>query len=190
MRKCKILAFNGDVGIKTENGTYTGLLGLMQQRKADLYLKGLTDHDVDEPWLLKSATIESEIISFGHSIFDKNDVSYFDLINNFNVGLKLLSIYLAALLIIVIFGLIINEVNFNVRSSKGVSRRRRMIKRRKSFFKKILTTFRSFNQTNKFTPICLFFIFLHMFFWFTQLFLVNNIKTNKVSNTKTLEGFN
>ena len=39
LRKCSIIGHR-EMGVKLDNGTYTGVLGLLQRKKADLYMKG------------------------------------------------------------------------------------------------------------------------------------------------------
>ena len=108
-------------------------------------------------------------------IVNENKVSNFDLIDNFiELDIKLVSIYLVALFLI--FGLLLNAINENF-NFKTVARKKSFEKRFFPF-KSIL---KSFNQTKKLNAICIFFIFIHCFFGFTQLFLTNNIKTSKVS---------
>lgn len=48
-----------------------------------------------------------------------------------------------------------------------------------SLSKNVQLIFISF-EVKKFSTITIFILFVHLFFWFTQLFLTNNIKTNKV----------
>ena len=136
-------------------------------------LKAESDYLNEPSFLLKTISMESEEIRFGHSIDDKDaeDVSYFDLIHNFKLPISLLAIYLAAFLVIIFIGFAFHEITQKIKCKAF---------KKKRLIKKLATILRLFFSGNKFFTIGVFFVFVLLFIWFSQLFLTNNIKTNKV----------
>ena len=105
-----------------------------------------------------------------HFLQDQKRVSYFDLLSNFNVGLALLLTYLASFLAILNLFFLINELTNRIRfEGKG----------RVRFFKRALL-FLNGLRNKRVSAIAVFFLSVRLFLWLTQLFLTNNIKTNKV----------
>lgn len=137
-----------------------------------MYLRGAPDY-LHEEWLTKSGPIYSEKIIIGHLIRDRDDSAYFDLLENFNVGLALIAIYLLSFCGILAFALLINELNHRVQFGT---------KSRMNILKQITSAMDKF-QNKRLTAISLFLLFVHLFLWLTQLFLTNSIKTNKVVGT-------
>ena len=111
----------------------------------------------------------------GQQIYKQSGVSFFDLMDNFKVATSLLSIYLAALLAVLLIGVCIRRLAYWVRF--GASR---MPKLFRGNFK-----YRKLGFI-KFPALAIFVLFVGQFLWLTQLFLTNNIKTNKVVTILTV----
>lgn len=58
LRKCTIIGERA-LGEKSKNGTYTGILGLLQSNQVDLFLKGESEF-IDEVWLKKTLPMRTE----------------------------------------------------------------------------------------------------------------------------------
>ena len=89
--------------------------------------------------------------------------------DNFKVALSLLSIYLAALLAILLIGVCIRRLAYWVRFGAPIKP-----KLFRGYFKDQKLGFM------KFPALAIFVLFVGQFLWLTELFLTNNIKTNKV----------
>lgn len=146
--------------------------GLLQSKKVDLFLKGEADV-INEKWLHKTWPFGVEQIFLFYGLNERADVSFFDLIENFMIGLQLTAIYLAASLSVLFLCLIINEITAGFISS-------RKFQLPKKFTNKIDLAVKSL-EIRKLSTIGVFALFVHLFFWLTRLFLINNIKTNKAS---------
>lgn len=99
----------------------------------------------------------------------KKNVNYYDLALNFNFGYSILLSYLFILFMVTLFCLLISRLTIKIDGRF----------RRKSLISKCVILFEHLFGTS-FLPINIMLLFLSLFFWFTQLFLTNNIKTNKV----------
>ena len=93
-------------------------------------------------------------------------MSYFDLLDNFNVGLTLLSTYIFSFFAILSLAFLINKLTHRIRGTANSPKR-------------IALALNSF-ELKRLSAMGLFVLFVHRFLWLTQLFLTNNIKTNKV----------
>ena len=141
----------------------------LQSRKADLYLRGEPDY-LHEDWLRKSVPIQMEQVIVGHSLMpNENKVSFFNLLNNFNLGITLSAVYFCSFVGILAFSLLINEF----------SHRLRFEERPVNLFKRITSSVNSFG-VKQLSAIGVFVLFVHLFFWLTENFLTNNLQTNKV----------
>ena len=110
-------------------------------------------------------------VIIAHPIQDKNrQISYFNLLDNFKLGFALSALYLLSLLAVMASGLLINALTHRIRF--GGQRIVRLSKR----FALVLNSFKK----KKLSAIGLFVLFVQLFCFNTQLFLTNNIKTNKV----------
>lgn len=104
-------------------------------------------------------------------------MSFFDLIDNFNIGLGLFSIYFFVVLFSSIFYL------FIIQSFVGIT-----FKNLKNFknikFKSLFDIF--YANKSRLSLSSIFLVCFSLFFYFTQLFITNQIKTMKVvvSNLK------
>lgn len=141
----------------------------IQSKRADLYLRGEPDY-LHEDWLAKSVPIKMERVTFGHSIRDRNAVSIFNLLSNFNVGIGLFAVYGLSFLAILAFAFLLDELTrrrrFGGRGTVRLSQR-------------IASVARSF-EMKRFSTIGVFVLFVHLFLFITEHFLTNNIQTNKV----------
>lgn len=141
----------------------------LQTHRIDIFLKGVPDF-VDEPWLFRTPALGMEKTRLFHQVNRKSDGAFFDLMDNFNVGVLLISIYLAALLAALLAGLCIRRLAYQVRF--GTSRKPKLFRYfadRKLGFKK-----------THLPALSVFALCVGEFFWLTQIFLTNTIKTNKV----------
>lgn len=137
------------------------------------YLKGETQF-IQEQWLKHSWPLKTERIILGHRIFS-NGVSFNDLMRNFAFGYKIILSYLVTLVVLTAVFLVLSKVTFKIRFRN----KRNIIS---NFF--VLMALFVKNQ-RRFVYIRCFCLFLTIFFWFSLLFVTNNIKTNKVSEIET-----
>ena len=107
---------------------------------------------------------------FGHTIADRSDVAFFNLLDNFNVGFTLLAIYLCSFVAIFAVAFLIN----------GLSKRIQFGARRTVQLSKQIASAAASFEVTQLSAIGVFVLFVHLFVWVTRLFLTNNIKTNKV----------
>ena len=134
----------------------------LQTKRIDFLLKPEPDI-VDEPWLLRSPTTKIEQVRFGHLVLSVRDDAYFDLMNNFKLGVSLIFTFLTTMFIALLIGVCIRRLAYLVRF--GASRTPKL-------FRGYFT-----DQTSGFFPALLIFtLFVSQFLWFTTLFLTNNIK--------------
>lgn len=119
----------------------------------------------------KSVPVQMESVAVLNVIQGRSGLAgFFNLLNNFNIGLTLTLVYMLSTFGMIVFAFLFNEFVLRVRSE-----RRRKIR----ISKRIALAVRSF-AVKRLSAIGLFVLFVHLFFWFTQLFLSSNIKTNKV----------
>ena len=104
---------------------------------------------------------------------EQKEVSFFNLLGNFKVGFTLAATYFLSFLGILALSFLINELTHRIRFEETV------VRRRPKLFKRIVSALKSFG-VNRLSAIGIFVLFVHQFIWVTQLFLTNNIKTNKV----------
>ena len=134
-----------------------------------MYMRGQPEY-LEEDWLAKTVPLRMENIIIGQFIREKKAVSFFNLLNNFNVGFSLSAIFLLSLIGILSCSFLINEIIRRIRFE-----RRRTVK----ICKRIASAVSSFG-VKRLSAIGIFVLFVHLFLWLSQLFLINNIKTNKV----------
>ena len=136
-------------------------------------MRGEPDY-LHEDWLTKSAPIHMANVIIGHPITDeKKNLAFFNLLNNFNIGITLSSLYLLSFIGILVCSFLLNRLAYRVQ----FGRRRR--KRAFEISKRIALLLGKFRK-ERFTAVGLFVAAIHLFLWWTILFLTNNIKTNKV----------
>ena len=136
-----------------------------------MYLRGEPDN-LHEKWLAKSVPIMMENPMVIHTIKEQK-VTFFNLLNNFNVGFTLVATFFLSFLGILAFSFFFNELTHRVRFGETV------VRRRPKLFKRIASAWNSLG-VKRLSAIGIFVLFVHQFIWVTQLFLTNNIKTNKV----------
>lgn len=168
LRKCRILGGVTHVGIKLANSTFTGALGLLQSKRADVWIRPEPNYH-NEPWLGFSKPIMMEKLVVGQAIKPQGTV-YYNLLNNFNVGFSLTITFLSSILIILALSFLLNDLTHRIRFRD---------QRRIEISKRIALALGRF-QSKRLSAIAVFVLFVHIFIWQTQLFLANNIKTNKV----------
>lgn len=136
----------------------------------DLYLRGQADH-LHEEWLAKSLPVQLSSALVGHAVY-RDKYKVFDLLHNFNIGFALISAYLFSFVGILVIALLINRINHRIQFGRqeGTDKIR----------KKIISVWVAFQENNQHSAVGLFVLFIHLFLWLTQIFLINNIKTNKV----------
>ena len=108
-----------------------------------------------------------EGVLVAHPIRDQK-TSFFNLLDNFNIGITLSAVYLLSFFGILLFSFLIKELALRTRQRRPVELSKRITLAMSSFKMKQLSA------------IGLFVLFVHLFLWQTELFLTNNIKTNKV----------
>ena len=125
-----------------------------------------------EDWLAKSVPIKLSSVMVGHAIHqDRDEVSFFNLLDNFNFGLNLSVIYLLSLIAILVISFFINLTSHRIRFGR---------RRTGKISKEIVSTLGSFRRNRLPAAMDIFILFVNLFFWLSQLFLTNNVKTNKV----------
>ena len=120
--------------------------------------------------MAKTVPIQMESVALLHVIPDQDKLSYFDLLDNLKVGFKLTATYLVVFLVTLALSHLLNELTYRIRFGCGRSTR---------IQERILGAFKSLGVP-RLTAVGLFVLFFQLFLWFSQLFLTNNIKTNKV----------
>ena len=154
----------------------------MKQKLISLSLASTGEADVvHEDWLHKTWPFGVEQIYLFYGLNERKDVSFFDLIENFMIGVQLTAIYLTASLSVLLLCLLINEITNGFASSRQFVVPRRI-------GQKIDLAVKSL-EIRKLSTIGVFALFVHLFFWLTRLFLQNNIKTNKVRSETSRERF-
>lgn len=98
---------------------------------------------------------------------EQESFEYFDLAENFNFGLKIMSIYVCIILIIGFVVFMINKLN-NGKNTRNYER-----KYAKSKFIILLEYF----SASKCWPIRIISLFLVLFMWFSLIFVTSSIKT-------------
>lgn len=105
---------------------------------------------------------------------DLKSVSYFDLIENFNIGFQNYIFYFLCILVTSVFYLVFSFLVAKINGPYAETN--------EGDFKisKILAIFST--SEVRLSAIGVFLLFFHLFIWFAQLFLTNNIKTNTASD--------
>ena len=91
---------------------------------------------------------------------------YFNLLDNFNVGLALIAFYVLSFFACLALFLLLNELSHRVRFADG---------REVEISKRMAMAFGKF-RNKTLSAVALFVLFVCQFLWFTQLLLTNNIK--------------
>ena len=163
-----MIAGSFELGIKQANSTFTGMLGMLQLKTVDAYLRAQPVY-LDEDWVAKSVPVHSESVIAGHPIHGgKGVIYYYNLLNNFNVGLSLFLIFSLSILGVLLLTFLINEIT-RLLKAKPLRRRAPKLAQRIASAVSSLTVRRR-------SAIGLFIVSVHLFLWITELFLTNNIK--------------
>ena len=118
--------------------------------------------------------MESAVLS--HPIRDQKTFAFFNLLNNFDIGLTLSATFLLSIVGILSLAILINELTHRIRFERSFrSENRRTANARKGIALAV-----SIFNVKRCSAIGIFFLFVQLFFWMTELFLGNNIKTNQV----------
>lgn len=116
-----------------------------------------------------------ERVLIGHIIFEDRERPYFDLISNFTVGCELTLYYLTAFLAIFLCFSVL------VTLARRVGTPTCHENATKSVFQSSLTMLKYFVcEKQSLSSIEVFLLTLNVYIWANQLFIGNNIKTNKV----------
>ena len=101
---------------------------------------------------------------------NRKNVRFFDLAENFRFEFDLVLSYFATLFVVLLLALFISRLTLkiNIRHFKM-----------ENIYSKLSLCWKHLFRSNIW-PIKIALLFLTLFFWYTQLFLANNIKTNKV----------
>ena len=171
-RKCKIIGM--DVFAERHpNGSFSesvGVLGLLKSKSVDIYLKG-EPQNLDLPgsysWLKSTIPFKSEGFHVGHQIFKTNNIDYFDVIKNANIGLKF-ALYCSSFLLLSLL-LCFSVVKLaNKLQSKQIK------------FKYVLSNEILNSRPLRLSAIGLALYGLHLFLNFCQLFVLNQIQAEKI----------
>ena len=109
-----------------------------------------------------------------HLLIQKNQ-RYFDLMSNFEFGIELFVFYFGALFLVLL------TLSVLIRQHRRIRQDKREPAQTSSFlnyFRWSVNCF--FIDQYSFSSVGLFLTFAQLYFWLIQLFLANNIKTNKV----------
>ena len=127
-----------------------------------------------EEWLGKSVPFTMEEAAVTMPIVDdKKGTIFFNLLDNFKLGIRLTAVYLFSFVAILAISFLINELSRRIRFERTAVRR--ALRRIPKFWERIVSTVKSFGTT-RLSAVGLFFLFVNLFIWVTQLFLTNNIK--------------
>ena len=128
-------------------------------------------NNLDEGWLAQSAPITMESVVAGQGIVDQQaeKMAFFNLLNNFNVGLSLLFGFLLSCFFVLFAAVLIKELNHRIRFGEG----RRFAK----ISQRVTWAVCSFGR-KRLSSLAVFAAFVHLFFWFTQVLFTNNIKVS------------
>ena len=137
----------------------------IQSKRVDVFLRGGPDY-LHEDWLKKSVPISMSGILVGHQIHDQKRISYFNLLENFKIGIGLTSLYLCSFLGILAFSFLFNALTRRIRTERGATI---------EIHKRIALALNKL-RIPTLTAIGLFALFAGQFIWFSELFLTNNIK--------------
>ena len=108
-------------------------------------------------------------VIIGHIIRDRQD-TFFNLLDNFNVGLTLSMAYMFTFFAVLSVSILLHELTHRVRFGR---------RRNARFSKRIEWTLSKFrNKKPLFSVIGIFVLFVSLFIWVNQLFLINNIKVS------------
>lgn len=164
-----LIAGGLEFGLKLANSTFTGVLDRLQSKRADVWMRPEPDYSHNEPWLAKSQPIMTEKVTISQAIKGNQKTVYYNLLNNFDVGLTLSATFLCSFFTIVALSFLLNEVAHRIRFSR---------KRRIKIIKRIALALGRFQSKRMSMAIAIFVLFAHIFLWQTQLFLTNNIKVS------------
>lgn len=119
----------------------------------------------------------------GHVLRDENKKSYFNLLENFNLGLTLSAIFLLAFLGILSTSFLINKLAQRIRFGSS------SLERRPTKISEKITSAVSSLGVKQLSAIGIFVLFVNQYLWLSELFLTNNIKTNKVVRLTLISQF-
>ena len=123
-----------------------------------------------ENWLAKSNPTDSENVGIIHLIKDQGSFSFFNLLDNFNVGLTFASTFLLSFLGILAISFLLNELTRRIHCEDTAERRGSKLSMR------IASALSSFGHETRLSAIGLFLLSTQLFLWFSELFLTNNIQ--------------
>ena len=135
-----------------------------------MYLRGEPDY-LNEDWAAKTIPIQMGSVQVGQAIRDENN-AYFNLLDNFNVGLALSAIFLLSFLGILSLAFLINKLTERIRFDPSERSPTKISKA-------IASTVASLGM-NQLSAIGIFVLFVNQYLWLAELFITNNVKTNKV----------
>lgn len=115
---------------------------------------------------------------------ERRTVLFLNVLENFYVGLPLTLTYLASILVILALSFLINELSRRVRFGATPIRGASKLRKRIAFAVRSFGVKRLSGIASKFPAVALFMLFVHLFVWFTQHFLINNLQTNQVVSSK------
>ena len=132
----------------------------------DLYL---TKYSQFIPLAWKSVPVTMENAALGYPIRKQKAVSFFNLLNNFNLSLTLWTTFFFSFLGVLVVSFLLNKLAHRIHFETTTARRAPKLS------KQFASTVRSFGL-KKVSAISIFVLFVYEFIWVTQIFLINNIK--------------
>ena len=105
--------------------------------------------------------------------------SFFNLLDNFKLGVDLISVYFCSFVGILAFSILLNVLTRLIRSEGVRDFRFSRSKIRVEIWEKVDRGLSNFG-VSRLSAIGIFALFFSLFIWLTTLFITNNIKTNKV----------
>lgn len=120
-------------------------------------------------------SFQVEKIILGHSVPNKV-ATVLDIMDNFKFGFEMICYYLTCYTTIGIFSLLLSYLVNKLKNNESNKKTKKSI-----FFEKLIFLILFFKRNRRKNFIFrIFLLFFGVFYWHTQLFVVNTIKTNKV----------
>lgn len=167
-RKCRIIG-KDFFAERYENGSYsetTGVLAMLKQESIDLYLKG-ESQTIELPWLKSTNPFKVEGFYIGHRIFKTDNVQYFDVVLNINLGLNFYVYFISFLLLSLLSCFAVISLTNCLKAKR--------IKLKSVFVNNILH-----RRPLKLSSVGLLLYALNLFLNFCQLCVLNEIQSDKI----------
>lgn len=167
-RKCQIIG-KDFFAERFDNGSYsenTGVLGMLKTESIDLYLKG-ESQTIDLPWMKSTKPFKTEGFYIGHRIFELDNVQFFDVIRDLNLGWRFY-LYSISFLLVSLF------------SCLAVIRLTNWLKGTRIKFKSVFLSTILNSRPLKLSSIGLLLYAVNLFLNFCLLCVLNEIQADKI----------